>query len=97
MHGTSGPFVKQSDGLCSAVYFYPTTVSCNTGEKADVSSLHGALINMPECKECDGRLPAPPEGREHHYGRYEGDERGGVAHGVDPSEGGEVARLGRDE
>lgn len=35
-----------------------------------------------------------PEGRKHYDSRYEGDERGGVAHGVDLSERGEVVRLG---
>lgn len=37
-----------------------------------------------------------PEGRKHYDSRYEGDERGGVAHGVDLSERGEVVRLGRE-
>lgn len=37
-----------------------------------------------------------PEGRKHHDSRYEGDERGGVAHSVDLSERGEVVRLGRE-
>lgn len=38
----------------------------------------------------------PPEGGEDHDSGYEGDERSGVAHGVDLSEGGEVACLRGD-
>ncbi len=38
-----------------------------------------------------------PEGRKHHYGCNEGDERGGIAHGVNLSEHGEVTRLERQK
>lgn len=38
-----------------------------------------------------------PEGRKHDYGCNEGDERGGIAHGVNLSERGEVTRLERQE
>lgn len=34
-----------------------------------------------------------PEGRKHHYGCNEGDERGGIAHSVNLSERREVTRL----